>query len=128
MRSKIVSLAVCLAALLAYWPSTGVLAHHGGGVEWQAEVIGPISGTATEFVFRFPHIVVYIDVETDAGMQNWGITTRWTPTILRRHGWSRNSIEPGDELTFTYAPHVSDPTVGQMRTMFVNGEELPLQF
>lgn len=103
-------------------------AHHGGAVEWQEELKGPITGIATEFQFRFPHVVVYIDVENDAGVESWGLTTRWTPTILRRHGWNRNSIRPGDEVTVTYVSHVSNPSVVQMRSIEVNGDELPLQF
>jgi len=104
------------------------LAHHGGAVEWQERVTGPVTGVATAFAFTFPHVVVYVDVEGENGPVHLGITTRWTPTILRRGGWSRTSIQPGDTVTFTYAPHVSDPTVGQMRSIEVNGKTLPLQF
>ena len=108
---------------------TSALAHHGGGVEWQDRVEGPLMGTATEFAFRFPHVVVYIDVEHDNGdIERWAFNTRWTPTILRQHGWTRHSIRPGDTVTVTYAPHVSAPTVGSMQTISVNGEDLPLRF
>ncbi len=109
-------------------PLSATRAHHGGAVEWRDEVVGPVTGIATEFVFRFPHVVVYMDVETDSGRQNWGVTTRWTPTILRQHGWARDSIKPGDRLTVMYAPHVSDPSVVQMRAISVNGTELQLEF
>ena len=106
-----------------------VYAHHGGAVEWQDSVEGPITGIATEFVFRFPHVLIYMDVEGENGeAQSWAVNTRWTPTILRQHGWNRNSVEPGDTVTVTYRPHVTSPTVCQMRTVKVNGEELPLSF
>jgi hypothetical protein len=58
----------------------------------------------------------------------WTITTRWTPTILREHGWSRESIKPGDKITVTYLPHVEKPRIGQMQTIEVNGKSLPLSF
>ena len=98
-------------------------------MEWQDSVEGPITGIATEFVFRFPHVLIYMDVEGENGeTQSWAVNTRWTPTILRGHGWNRNSVEPGDTVTVTYRPHVTSPTVCQMRTVKVNGEELPLSF
>jgi hypothetical protein len=114
--------------LLAAWlPGPATFAHHGGAVEWQAQVEGPLTGTATEFAFRFPHVVVSLTVGEGDEARAWSMVTRWTPTILRRAGWSRDSVEPGDRVTVTYLPHVSDPTVGHMQTIEVNGETLPLQ-
>jgi hypothetical protein len=69
-----------------------------------------------------------MDVAADGGAAPWTITTRWTPTILRSHGWSRDSIKPGDEVTVTYLPHVDKPHIGQMVTIEVNGQPLPLSF
>jgi hypothetical protein len=119
-------LIVCSTVTVLVTPAT---AHHGGAVEWQNRIDGPITGTATEFAFQFPHVVIYMDVvgENDA-TQRWAMNTRWTPTILRRHGWSRHSVRPGDTVTVTYEPHVTAPTVGTMVTIEVNGETLPLEF
>jgi hypothetical protein len=117
--------ALLIAGLLAAGPGT---AHHGGDVEWADDAVGPISGTATMFAFQFPHVYFEMDVAADGGVVPWTITTRWTPTILREHGWSRDSIEPGDRVTLTYLPHVDKPHVGQMVTIEVNGAALPLSF
>lgn len=116
-----------LAAAVGLLVATSLsFAHHGGAVEWQSDILGPVTGTATKFAFTFPHVVVYI--EMDEGATPMALTTRWTPTIMRRGGWTRNSIEPGDSVTVTYRAHVTDPSVVQMQTIEVNGEELPLQF
>jgi len=103
-------------------------AHHGGDVEWADTAVGPIMGTATKVAFQFPHVFFEMDVAADGGATSWTITTRWTPTILREHGWSRESIKPGDKVTVTYLPHVEKPRVGQMVTIEVNGQSLPLSF
>lgn len=103
-------------------------AHHGGDVEWGDAVIGPITGTATKFAFQFPHVFFDMNVGADGGTAQWTITTRWTPTILREHGWSRDSIKPGDQVTVMYLPHVEKPRIGQMVTIEVNGQSLPLSF
>ena len=117
---------VVLAMLtLAAWP---VSAHHGGDVEWGETPVGPIAGTATKFAFQFPHVFFEMNVEENGAANVWTITTRWTPTILRGGGWSRESIKPGDKITVTYLPHVEKPLIGQMQTIEVNGKSLPLSF
>lgn len=117
-----------LCVLVVLLPIATAYAHHGGALEWQDGVKGPITGVATEFLFRFPHVVVNVDVPDGDNVAHWAVTTRWTPTILRQHGWTRSSIKPGDKVTVTYRQHVSDPAVVQMQTIEVNGEPLPLAF
>jgi hypothetical protein len=117
-------LAVAVGVLIA----GPIVAHHGGDVEWGEETVGPITGTATKFAFQFPHVFFEMNVEEGGGLRLWTITTRWTPTILREHGWSRESIKPGDEVTVTYLPHVEKPRIGHMQTVEINGQSLPLSF
>jgi Family of unknown function (DUF6152) len=118
----------CAAGLALCWWMWPLAAHHGGDVEWADSPIGPITGTATKFAFQFPHVFFEMDVAADGGVAQWTVTTRWTPTILRDHGWSRDSIKAGDKVTVMYLPHVDKPRVGQMVTIEVNGRELPLSF
>jgi len=121
-------LGCCAAGALWLLGGAPAAAHHGGGVEWAEETVGPITGTATKFAFQFPHVFFEMSVEEGGAAVPWTITTRWTPTILRQHGWSRDSIKAGDEVTVTYRPHVDKPHVGQMQTVEVNGRSLPLSF
>jgi hypothetical protein len=104
-------------------------AHHGGAVEWGAEELGPVEGVVAEFAFRFPHVQVLVDVADPSGATaRWTLVTRWTPTILRQHGWSRDSLKPGDAVSFTYLPHKESPTIGSIQRIDVNGEALALDF
>lgn len=107
------------------WPAS---AHHGGGIEWdRPRVEGPISGTVTEFAFRFPHVHLYLDVENENGeIQEWVMSTAGTPTMLRERGWNRRSVREGDIVTVTYTPHVTSPTLGSIVTIAVNGADLSL--
>lgn len=117
-----------LAALAAAVVSGAAFAHHGGAVEWNRDTNGPVTGTVTEFAFRFPHVQIYMDVtDADGNVESWALVTRWTPTVLRGWGWNRNSVKPGDEITVTYASHVREPNMGNMLTLDVNGEPLPLE-
>ncbi len=113
-------------AVLAWQPHAD--AHHGGTVEWnQEQVRGPITGVATRFAFQFPHVQLFAEMTNEHGEQaSWTLVIRWTPTILRKNGWSRDSIKPGDEVTVTYFPHVDSPTTGLIQSIEVNGEPLPM--
>jgi hypothetical protein len=124
MRKSVLRLVAVVLSLAAFDGA----AHHGGDVEWGDAALGPISGTATKFAFQFPHVFFEMDAAPRFGGGAWTITTRWTPTILREHGWSRDSIKPGDTITVTYLPHVEKPRIGQMVTIEVNGQALPLSF
>lgn len=128
MQSRLVRWGAAALVGCAMIAAGSVAAHHGGDVEWADTAVGPISGTATKFAFQFPHVFFEMDVEADGAVAPWTITTRWTPTILRDHGWSRDSIKPGDKVAVTYLPHVDKARVGQMVTIEVNGQSLPLSF
>jgi hypothetical protein len=119
---------LAVLALLCGLGAGPATAHHGGDVEWADAAVGPITGTATKVAFQFPHVFFEMEVADEGGRAPWTITTRWTPTILREHGWSRESIKVGDEVKVTYLPHVEKPRVGQMVTIEVNGRALPLSF
>ncbi len=108
---------------------TGVAtAHHGGGFFLDRDrLIGPITGTATRLAFVFPHVAIYFDKTDENGnVENYVMSIRWTPTVLRDLGWNRRTIVPGDELTATYIPDKRDITEGSLVTIEVNGEALPM--
>ena len=89
------------------------------------ETVGPLTGVATEFLFTFPHVQIYLDAKDENGkVRNYAMTIRWTPPVLRKLGWTRKSIKPGDTLTVTYRPHKNSPVAGAIITLEVNGEPL----
>ena len=109
--------------------ATVVKAHHGGGSYWTADrLVGPVSGTATDFSFNFPHVSFALDIPDEQGNAvNHTMSIRWTPTVLRRMGWRRDTIAPGDKLTVTFVPHKLDPTVGSLRSLEVNDAPLEIE-
>ena len=121
---KVFLVAVCCLG------SAGVgQAHHGGGSYWSDDqLVGPVNGTATDLSFTFPHVSISLDIPDEQGnLVNHTMSIRWTPTVLRRMGWRRNSIQPGDELTVTFVPHKQDPTVGSLRSLVVNDVPLAIE-
>ena len=104
-------------------------AHHGGGSYWtDDQLVGPVTGTATNLSFNFPHVSFSLDIPDEQGnLVNHTMSIRWTPTVLRRMGWRRSSIQPGDKLTVTFVPHKQDPTVGALRSLQVNDVPLAIE-
>jgi hypothetical protein len=121
-----VSMIIFLSPLGLTGVTAPAVAHHGGALDWNfEEQRGPVTGVATKFGFRFPHIQIFADLPDENGeIKNFTLISRWTPTILRKHGWTRKSIEEGDEIKVTYFPHVSNPTAGAIIRIEVNGELL----
>jgi len=74
------------------------LAHHSDAGYDQERVIG-FEGTVTRFLWRNPHITVYVETRNEAGeLVEWGVETGSTP-IMTRSGWSRDVFAPGDVVS-----------------------------
>src|ERR1019366_4250481 len=75
-------------------------AHHGNSAYDETRTI-TITGTATEFDFVNPHTQIYLDVKDEKGqVVHWSVECN-SPGIMRRSGWTRNSVMPGDQITVT---------------------------
>lgn len=102
MRSANVAIALGLFAGSAW-------AHHSFSVfNMQTEV--SITGIVKEVQWTNPHIFIWVDVTGEDGkVVTWGLEGM-SPNFLARRGWSRTTLEPGDEVTVSLRPLVSgDP-------------------
>ena len=121
MRIPSLPILVLAAAILAAGVTAS--AHHGGAVEFDsANIIGPLTGTVTRFSLSYPHPQLYFDVKQDDGtVLPWVATLRPTPAILRRHGWTSESLKPGDTITITMWAHRDVARLGNTVRLTVNG-------
>jgi hypothetical protein len=76
-----------------------LLAHHSFEAEFDRTKQVTLTGTITKFEWMNPHIWVYMDVKGEDGK-----ITKWqfeggAPNMLKRNGWSRNSLKEGDVAT-----------------------------
>lgn len=108
---------VCLAGAPA-------LAHHGGS---DYDVQHPVSlkGTVTEFFWSNPHCQIFLDTKDDGGKAvSWTIETL-APAVLKRAGWSRETLHSGDKITITVVPSKRNTPVGMLRKVVLpDGSEL----
>jgi uncharacterized protein DUF6152 len=101
-RTTLFALFITILALLVV--SFPVYAHHGASMFDMVRLI-TVKGTVTSFEWVNPHSMIYADVKDEKGnVQKWVIETRGGPNALTRAGWTKDTVKPGDEVTFTGHP------------------------
>ena len=103
------------------------------GAEYDSSHSMTLKGPVTAFYFENPHCQKLIDVTDDNGkVVNWGIGTS-PPSVLRRSGWTAQSLHPRDQITITFAPSKKGTLVGYIfgessapdhKIVLANGEVL----
>jgi hypothetical protein len=78
--------------------STPMFAHHGTS-PYDTTKLTTVKGTVTDFQFINPHVEIYVDVKHDKGKVEKWVGEANSPNVLSRHGWNRNTIKPGDQIT-----------------------------
>jgi hypothetical protein len=99
------------------------LAHH-GSAGYNGKDVQTVTGTATDFQFVNPHVIVTLETKDSSGA-----VTRWqgeltSPNHLVRAGWNAHSIKPGDTVTLTGARALSGAPALRITKTVVNGKEL----
>jgi hypothetical protein len=76
-----------------------VAAHHSFAAEYDANKPVTLKGSVTKIEWLNPHARFYVDVKDDQGrVTNWNLELA-SPNVLRRNGWTRTSLNVGDEVT-----------------------------
>ncbi|MDX1562595.1 MAG: DUF6152 family protein, partial [Gammaproteobacteria bacterium] len=88
-----------MAAAAAAMSAVSASAHHSFAAEFNADLPVDITGFVTKVEWANPHTFFYIDVEDEDGnFTNWAVELG-SPNGLMRRGWTRNSLQIGDEVT-----------------------------
>lgn len=101
------------------------LAHHSFAVHFEAEASQEVTGVVERFSFANPHGMLFFNV-TDAN----GVTSEWraetnSPNILRRRGWSKDSLKAGDQITVLGFPARDGTNYMRIsKITFADGREL----
>lgn len=87
-----------------------IQAHHSFSATFQADAKITMEGVVTNFSFRNPHILVYFDVNNADGSTTEWVSEGGAATLMRRAGWSTDSIETGDTIrVFGDSTHDGSP-------------------
>jgi uncharacterized protein DUF6152 len=120
-RKLVVGFGLVLGLMMVRVPT---FAHHGGS-DYDIQHPKTLKGTVTEFFWSNPHCQVFLDSKDDPNkVVNWTIETL-APAVLRRAGWSRETLHPGDQITITFVPSKKGTPVGMLRKVVLpDGTEL----
>jgi uncharacterized protein DUF6152 len=85
---------LCMAALSA----STVVAHHSFAAEYDANKPVTLKGTVSKIEWTNPHARFYVDVRDEKGtVTSWNLELA-SPNVLVRNGWTRKSLNVGDEV------------------------------
>ena len=122
MRARIVLLlAVLTASMMISGPA---FAHHSMSMYDRSRDTS-FKATITEFDWSNPHSQIVFTVSDDHGN-----TVKWVaegpgPNRLANHGWSKDSLKPGDQVTIVgNCNKDGSPTMRFEKVIFSNGEQL----
>jgi hypothetical protein len=105
--------------------SLPMYAHHGASM-FQMDQLITVKGAVTSFDWSNPHAMIYADGKDDKGtVQKWAIETRGGPNVLTRAGWTKDTLKPGDQVTFVGHPAKNGTTSMRLaKVVLSNGQEL----
>jgi uncharacterized protein DUF6152 len=96
MRGKFALLVAAAGLLIAGGPA---LAHHSFAAEYDANQPLTLKGTVTKIEWTNPHARFYISVKDEKGaLTDWNLELA-SPNGLVRNGWTRKTLNVGDEVT-----------------------------
>jgi hypothetical protein len=95
---------VILAAMLSLLGTMPAAAHHSFAM-FDAEKTITLTGTVKEFQWANPHALIWLTVQEPGKPApiEWAIELT-SPGNLRRGGWNRESLKPGDKVEVTANP------------------------
>ncbi len=92
---------VLMAGMVLLVSDLPVLAHHSFAAEYDSSKKVTLKGVVTKFEWTNPHSHFYLDVKgPDGKVANWNMELA-SPNMMQRNGWTRHSLQEGDEVTVT---------------------------
>ena len=96
----VVKLSVALPAFALIFVGAHASAHHSFAASFTNDEIVR-EGVVNRYVFRNPHVIVFMSVEDESGVQAEWMAEGSAATSLRRAGWSADTIQPGELVRIT---------------------------
>jgi hypothetical protein len=117
-----VRLIIALSVLLT---ATSALAHHSFASEYDSKQPITLKGVVTKVEWQNPHAYFYVNVKDDTtgALTNWALEMG-APSGLQRQGWTRNTLQVGDQVTVEGSRARNGSNLANARTVFKDGKKL----
>ena len=116
MTSNIHRLALAGLGLALSLAAAPVDAHHSFAM-FDRDKAMTLSGTVREFQWTNPHVWIQVMVPDAKGAdQEWGVECT-SVNFMRRRGWARESLKPGDKVKMIIFPLKDGSRGGQFNKM-----------
>ena len=97
-------LGIMLMLLGIFCLTVPAVAHHGFDTEYDRNQKFSLTGVVTEVRWQNPHMRVFVDVTDKNGVvTNYNLELD-SPNNIRRMGWGKNDLVPGDKVNFEANP------------------------
>jgi hypothetical protein len=97
-------------------------AHHTFSIFDLSKVVSD-HGVVKDFQWSNPHSWIDVEVKDASGATKTLALEGYSPNMLRRKGWTKDTIKPGDQIGFTYFPLRNGTPGGGFRTVtLANGK------
>jgi hypothetical protein len=117
------TVALMLAVGLLARP-TRLIAHHGANLYDTSKPV-VLKGTITKFEWGNPHNQIFFDVKDDKGTVAHWVAATEPPLVMVERGWTRKSLNAGDEVTVYIFAAKNGATVGNLqKIVLADGKEL----
>ena len=114
--------ALMTAFLILFMVSGSVFAHHGTSA-YDTTKLTTVKGTVTDFQFNNPHVIISLETKDDKGKVELWISEGNSPNVLTRHGWDRDIIKKGDQITIIgNRPKNGAKTMRLQKVILSNGQ------
>jgi len=122
MKNRLLALFAGFAVLLMV--AAPIFAHHGTSA-YETTKLTTVKGTVTDFQFNNPHVIISVETKDDKGKVEMWTSEANSPNVLTRHGWTRDIIKIGDQITIIgNRPKNGAKTLRLQKVVLSNGQEL----
>jgi len=98
MRFTKIPLGIAMAGVGLCISAVPVRAHHSFAAEYDSNKPVTLKGVVSKIEWTNPHARFYIEVKDPSGTFTWNLELA-SPNVLTRNGWTRKTLNIGDEIT-----------------------------
>jgi hypothetical protein len=100
-RFRVLAAPLFAACLFASYTAPA-LAHHSVAL-YDTDNLTTVKGVVTKIEWTSPHVFVYFAADENGESVDWSMELD-PPVLLRRYGWSKETVNVGDTIICTGAP------------------------